>query len=118
MVNSSPAVIDLLRTFLEDEGYETVTLHVSDIQAGNVDVVEFLRQHDPPIVLYDISLPYEQNWNFLKLVRDTEAMRGRRFVITTTNKERLEELVGPTEAIEIVGKPFDLEQVRKAIARS
>jgi CheY-like chemotaxis protein len=115
VVNSSSAVIDLLRTFLEGEGYETVTLHVEDVQAGNVDLIEFLTRHNPPVVLYDISMPYEQNWNFFKLFRDTEVCRNRRFVITTTNKERLEALVGPTEAIEIVGKPFDLQQVRDAI---
>lgn len=34
---------------------------------------------------------------------------GRKIVLTTTNKKRLEELVGPTDAFEIVGKPYDLK---------
>ncbi len=115
VVNSSAAVIEMLRTYLEDEGHETVTLHVDDIKSGRVDLVEFLREHDPSVVLYDISIPYEENWNFLQLVRDAEVARQRRFVITTTNKERLDQLVGPTGAIEIVGKPFDLDQVGAAV---
>ena len=37
-------------------------------------------------------------------------------VLTTTNKARLDETVGvDSEALEIVGKPYDLEQIKGAI---
>jgi hypothetical protein len=39
-------------------------------------------------------------------------------VLTTTNKKRLEELVGPTDAFEIVGKPYDLEMIVGAVKAS
>ena len=117
VINSSAAVIDMLRTYLEGEGYETVTAHVDDIKAGHLDLVAFLHEHRPAVVLYDISPPYEENWNVLKLVRDSQSAEGMRFVLTTTNKDRLEEAVGPTDTIEIVGKPFDLELIKQAIER-
>ena len=117
IINSSSAVIELLRTLLESAGYETVTAHIDDIKNGGLDLLDFLKTHDPQVVIYDISIPYEENWTFLKLVRDTEAASGRRFVITTTNKQRLEQLVGPTDTLEIVGKPFDLDQVLAAVQR-
>jgi len=117
IINSSSAVIDLLRTLLESAGYETVTAHIDDIKSGGLDLLDFLKTHDPEVVIYDISIPYEENWTFLKLVRDTDAASSRRFVITTTNKQRLEQLVGPTETLEIVGKPFDLDQVLAAVQR-
>lgn len=46
------------------------------------------------MIVYDVSIPYEKNWAFLRLLLDSESMRGRKVVLTTTNKQRLEELVG------------------------
>jgi hypothetical protein len=42
-------------------------------------------------------------------------MRGLRFIITTTNKPALDRLVGDTEALEIIGKPYDLQRVTDAV---
>ena len=119
--NSSEDTVALIRIMLEQEGFATVELHVDNLKRGKQDLVEFVRQHDPAVFVYDISPPYEQNWNFLKLVQNTEVMRGRGFVLTTTNKRALDELVGETGALEIVGKPYDIEEVvtaaRKEIAK-
>jgi DNA-binding response OmpR family regulator len=63
----------------------------------------------------NISLPYEANWSFLRLVRSSIAVQDLPFVITTTNKAALHRLVGDTEAIEIIGKPYDLQEVVAAV---
>ena len=75
----------------------------------------------PAVIVYDISPPYDANWRFLRLVRSAEPLQRREFVLTTTNKPALEQLVGDTEALEIIGKPYDLRRVidavRAALAR-
>lgn len=118
VLNSSEDVVELLRIVLQQAGHRVVTAHVPDIKRGELDLVEFVRLHDPAVIVYDIPVPYEQNWTFLKLVRASGAMRDREFVLTTTHKANLERLVGPTEGIEIVGKPFDLELVAAAVDRA
>jgi len=88
---------------------------VTDIRNGRQHFVDFVRANDPRVVVYDIAPPYEENWTFLKLILDTDVMHGRHVVLTTTNKAALERLVGPTDAIEILGKPYDLNEIVNAV---
>ena len=49
-------------------------------------------------------------------MRDTEVMRGRGSVLTTTNKDRLDAVVGTdSHALEVVGETEDLQLIRAAI---
>jgi DNA-binding response OmpR family regulator len=116
VVNSNEDTVEMLRNCLQAHGFSSVvTGHVNDFKTGATDFTGFVAQHDPKVIVYDISIPYDKNWTFLRLLLDTDAMRGRKVVVTTTNKDRLEELVGPTEAIEIVGKPYDLDRIVAAV---
>ena len=109
--NGNEDTVEALRIMFERHGFETVSADVDEIKRGAVDFVDFVKTHDPRAVVYDIAPPYDHNWTFLKLVRTTEVMQGRPVIVTTTHKGNLERLVGPTQAIEIIGKPYDLEQV-------
>ncbi|HME96573.1 MAG TPA: hypothetical protein VKN16_20430 [Methylomirabilota bacterium] len=113
--NSSSDTVDMLRTVLEQEGYHTVPGHITDLKKGELDFVDFIEHHRPAVIVYDISPPYDTNWTFLRLVRSSQPAQSARFVLTTTNKPALDDLVGPTEAIEIIGKPYDLERVVGAV---
>jgi CheY-like chemotaxis protein len=120
--NASGDTVELLRTALESQGFHTVVGHIPDVKSGELDLVAFIEDHTPAVIVYDISPPYDANWTFLRLVQNLEPVKGRPFVITTTNKPALDKLVGETEALEIIGKPYDLAQVvdavRAALARS
>ena len=119
--NSSDDTVELLRTALEAEGFQTVVGHIPDVKKGEIDLIDFINHHTPEVIVYDISPPYDANWRFLRLVRSSEPLKKRQFVITTTNKPVIENLVGETEAFEIIGKPYDLgrvvDAVRAALAR-
>jgi DNA-binding NarL/FixJ family response regulator len=119
--NSSDDTVELLRTALEAEGFQTVVGHIPEVKKGEIDLIDFINHHTPAVIVYDISPPYDANWRFLRLVRSSEPLQRREFVLTTTNKPALEQLVGDTEAFEIIGKPYDLRRVvdavRAALAR-
>jgi hypothetical protein len=68
--------------------------------------------------VWDVSIPYDENWRFVHMLMTSDQMKGRKFVITTTNKAALDSLVGPNEAFEIVGKPYDLEAVMEAVKKA
>jgi CheY-like chemotaxis protein len=113
--NASDDTVELLRTALESQGFHTVIGHIPDVKSGALDLVAFIEHHTPAVIVYDISPPYDANWTFLRLVQNLEPVKGRPFVITTTNKPALDKLVGETEALEIIGKPYDLDQVVEAV---
>src|SRR5262245_15315688 len=95
--NSSSDTVDLLRTAPEAEGFQTGVGNIPDVKKGELDLVDFINQHTPAVIVYDISPPYDANWRFLRLVRSSEALQRLEFVLTTTNKPALDGLVGRSE---------------------
>ena len=75
-----------------------------------------MRQYRPQIVVYDIALPYEENWRLFQSIRDSPACAGVRFVLTSTNVAQVEKVAKPEQHIhEIVGKPYDLDELVRAV---
>jgi CheY-like chemotaxis protein len=118
VLNSSEDLLALLCRWLEGEGFDTVCETIEDLTAWRLDLPSFLAEHRPDLVVYDIAPPYEENWRVLTRLRETDALRDRRLVITTTNRAMLEWLVGPTDALEVVGKPYDPSELTEAVRRA
>jgi DNA-binding response OmpR family regulator len=119
LFNASDDTIDMIQTILK-EGERAQTLvwcHFADLKKGIVDFGKYVAKHNPEVVVFDISPPYDENWKFYKTMRDSDVMRGRGSVLTTTNKNRLDEVLGTdSHALEVVGKPEDMKQIQMKIA--
>ena len=118
VINTSTEIRDLLTLVFEAEGFRVISAFVPDLKRGAPTMDDFLRQHRPVVVIYDIAIPYEENWRFFTRVEDSAAGQLTRFVLTTTNKRALEDIVGPTPTLEIIGKPYDLDQLVAAVQRA
>jgi DNA-binding response OmpR family regulator len=117
LFNASDDTVEMVQRMLDASGFSClVGCHFADLKKGRVDFARYLETHKPEVVIFDITPPYRENWRFFKTLRDGKAMEGRGLVLTTTNKKRLDETVGmDSEAFEIVGKPYDLDEIKNAI---
>jgi DNA-binding response OmpR family regulator len=117
LFNASDDTVEMVQDMLDASGFQVlVGCHFADLKKGNIDFGRYLAQHDPQVVIFDISPPYQENWTFFQGLIASKALEGRGLVLTTTNKRRLDEAVGKdSEAYEFVGKPYDLTQIKNAI---
>ena len=118
LFNASDDTIDMVQTLLTASGGDQTLIwcHFADLKKGIVDFGKYMDKHNPEVVIFDLSPPYDENWHFFKTMRDASTMKGRGVVLTTTNKARLDEVLGEdSHALEVVGKTRDLEQIASAI---
>lgn len=114
--NSNDDIVEMLRFALEQAGLIVVSGHVDAIRRGEQRLSDFIEEHNPSVILYDVVPPYDRSWHFLEHLRETPSMNGRRFVITSTNAQRVREVAGEAEQVlEIVGKPYDLDAIVRTV---
>jgi DNA-binding response OmpR family regulator len=118
LFNASDDTIDMVQRLLTESGGEQTLIwcHFADLKKGIVNFEKYLDRHNPEVVIFDLSPPYDENWRFFKTMRDAKTMQGRGVVLTTTNKNRLDEVLGEdSRALEVVGRSKDLQQIDAAI---
>lgn len=119
ILNSNDDTVEMLAMMLESEGMVAVSAHVSNMKRGQFDFSGFLAEHNPQVVIYDVSPPYDRSWLFLQHLRTLPTMKGRRFVLTSTNPLRVQQIANPTEPIlEIIGKPYDLQMIIDSVRKA
>lgn len=122
ILNTSIELIEALETAFQMEGYDTVQEVVTHIKRNKKPLRNVLQGKQPDVMVYDVGLPYKENWEFLHKLRTAPEIVGTSVIITTTNKAALERLIEEdSHAFEItgvIGKPFDLDILLKAVAEA
>jgi hypothetical protein len=121
LFEASDDTVAMMQTLLLEAGANQSLLRCpfADLKRGITDFRKYLDQHNPEVVIVDLSPPYDENWAFFATMRDAAAMEGRGIVLTTTSKQRLDEAIGEdSHAIEVVGADLDhaliLEEIKVA----
>jgi CheY-like chemotaxis protein len=115
VLNDSTPVLDMLCAWLQRHGHHCETALLKDMPQAHEEVGQFILKHRPDVVIYDVGMPYASSWDLLEVIRTSPALVSQPFVITTPNKRKLEQAVGPTPAFEIGGRDADLRRVLKAV---
>lgn len=115
LFNTNPDMLDIVRLGLEKVGFIAVLGHVHDIRTGALDLGPFIEQHHPKVIVYDLVMPYDRNWEFMKHVREHPMMNGRQFVITTPNLRAAQAVVGRDQHVHEVVSDADVDAIIMAV---
>lgn len=103
IVEDDHNIADLLRLYLEKEGYEVV------IAPDGGTGVEKFRQCDPALVLLDIMLPVMDGWAVCRTIR---AESKTPIIMLTAKGETEDKVTGlKTGADDYITKPFEMKEV-------
>jgi hypothetical protein len=88
-----------LRPALEAAGFETEAARIGEIRSGELDLLIFLEEYDPDLIVYELAPPYPHSLTFMRLLQSTPLARRRRWLLATTDRQAVVDLLGPTDAV-------------------
>lgn len=119
VMNTSHEITEVLSELMRESGFDTCDMYTYKFKTGEVNFEEFIKENKPDVILYDIALPYKENYLLFKSLSSKEIVKNVPFILTTTNKNALQSLITVTsDVFEIVGKPYDLEELKNIVKKT
>src|SRR5262245_51582825 len=95
-----PSVAYFLKGVLDCAGYTGVAAMSTP---DNLEAIG--AEKKAKVILYDVSYPFEENWNTLQELRQSPAVRNTPIVVTTSEAAAFRRAIGVSAAIEIFSSP-------------
>lgn len=109
IVESDPESMKVLCMTVEMAGFTPVTETLMEVKENTQSFADFIKTYHPRLVLFDIPVPYSSNALLVKTLQEKyPEVRSTLLILTTTNPEIVKKIFAP-ERIEVMGKPFDVE---------
>ena len=113
VADDSATVRHLILKFLEGEGYEIVTT------SDSANVVDLIDQINPDLVISDIMMLGMDGYTFVRHIRKEKTRESLPIIIMSTkNKETMEDLFVSYGISGYLQKPFEKEQLVALIEKA
>lgn len=115
LLNSQPDTITLLSDWFGALGASVHHLKTLELCHRLEESRSLINTIHADVVLFDLSIPYAQNWQCFKHVNEAGLFGATPVILTTTNRRALDQIIGPTEAFELIGTPHDLWRLQELV---
>ncbi len=103
VVDDDANISELLRMYLEKEGYEVKTA------ADGAEGINTFRMYEPDLVLLDIMMPKKDGWQVCREIREHSS---KPVIMITAKGETIDKVLGlELGADDFIVKPFDMKEV-------
>ena len=103
VIDDDNNICELLRMYLEKEGYEVRT--ANDGQAG----INAFRMYEPDMVLLDVMMPVKDGWQVCREIREHSS---KPIIMITAKGETIDKVLGlELGADDFIVKPLDMKEV-------
>ena len=112
VADDDPEILGMLSLRLQKRGYEVI-----EAQDGEITIAQ-ARAQQPDIIVLDVMMPLKNGWEVARTLRQDESTKNVGIIILTAIGEKVNEITSPLYgADEHIDKPFEFEQLEKAIER-
>ena len=103
VVDDDLNICDVLKLYLENEGYEVVLAN------DGVSAVATFKSYEPDLVLLDIMLPKKDGWQVCREIRE---ISNKPIIMVTAKGEVFDKVLGlELGADDFIVKPFDMKEI-------
>ncbi|MBP3918964.1 MAG: response regulator transcription factor [Clostridia bacterium] len=103
VIDDDTNICEMLRVYLENEGYEVKTAN------DGADGVAFFKMYEPDLVLLDIMLPRKDGWQVCREIRE---ISNKPIIMVTAKGEIFDKVVGfEMGADDFMVKPLEMKEL-------
>ncbi len=112
LIDDDPNICDLIKIYLENEGYEV------KVACDGVEGLTYFKMYEPDLVLLDIMLPKKDGWQVCREIREQSQ---KPIIMVTAKNEVFDKVLGlELGADDFITKPFNIKELSarvKAVLR-
>ncbi len=107
IVDDDPNICEMLRLYLENEGYQVKTAN------DGADGINYFKIYEPDLVLLDIMMPKKDGWQVCREIRE---ISPKPVIMITAKGEVFDKVLGlELGADDFIVKPFDMKELSARI---
>ena len=106
VVDDDPSIVKILRTYLEQSGYEVFTAY------NGTTALASIRGDNPDLVVLDLMLPDHDGWDITRQIRSDKRTAPLPIIMVTARVEDTDKIIGlELGADDYITKPFNAREV-------
>lgn len=113
VVDDDPSSLDIVRTYLEAQGYRVALAH------DGKEALAKLEEVRPALVLLDVMMPGMDGWEVARIIKNHPEFRDVRVVMLTARSDFTDKQEGlRAGADDYIVKPIRLDELGQSVARN